>query len=266
MSSAALQVFEFEGAQLRASIFRGRPCWVAQDIGAGLHYTPDGWRAAFGGWTTSEELDADDYLVLRGAELREFKAGCDARVQQTLAKTTQLTVLFESGVNGVCLLTEKPLGRSLRRYLRREVMPQLLRGRFDQSRAEKELVDLSLRLDASKAETIWEATTVRELCRVHAKPEWTPPQRMPLWLKGPMGRIYRIVLGETVYRELKSRNPDPHDGSLNYQFLTDARHKLMERDMQRVLDALRQSVGAREFYNRLRFVFGRAPLQLAWGA
>jgi prophage antirepressor-like protein len=263
--SAAIKVFEFEGAALRVYVFRGRACCIAQDVGAALGYTREGFVAALRDWA-DELIDGQDVQTLRGADLREFKVVA-AEVLSTSAKITQLSVLFESGVNLVCLKTEKPLGKTLRRFMAAKVMPALRRGSFDgeeADRARAELVALTLRLQPADASSIWEKETVQLLCKVHRKEIWNGEGRMPFWLKGPMGLIYRIVLGDEVYRELKTRNPDPRDGSLNYNFLTEARHKLMHTDMARVLDALRESRSSREFFERLRFKFKRAALQLSW--
>jgi prophage antirepressor-like protein len=262
----ALQVFEFEGRQIRHHYFRGRPCWVARDVGEVLGYTREGFTSAMREW--SEELiDRKDIQTLRGSELREFKA-LAAEAVSTSAKTTQLTILYESGIDLVCLKTEKPLGRKLRRFMADKVMPALRRGTLQaESALARELVELQLCMGAREdAETIWEIETVNEICRLYGKPKWNGEGRFPHWIQEPLGRIYRIVLGDEVYRELKQRNPDPRDGSLNYQFLTEARHRAMKsRDMERVVDRLRESRSRDEFFARLAFVYKRSALQLGWG-
>lgn len=258
-----MQVFDFEDRPLRVYLYRGRPCWIAQDVGAALGYTQAGWRSALGNWT-DELILPKDVQTLRGAELREFKSLCDARANMALAKTTNLTLLYESGVDLVCIKTEQPLGKKLRRFLADEIVPRLRRGSLDVSVAERELIALTLRLDPADASTIWDVDLVQHLCRVCRRPVWDGVERMPRWLRGPMGMIYRIVLGETVYRELRARNPDPRDGSLNYQFLTEARHKLMQRDMGKVLMCLESSTTSEQFFERLRHHYRRAPLQLSW--
>ncbi|MEJ7728188.1 MAG: BRO family protein [Polyangiaceae bacterium] len=260
--SALAKVFHFEARPVRVFLFNGRPCWIAQEIGDALGYTPAGWRKALSDWA-DELIDGKDSAVLRGQQLREFKS-LSGSVDSTLAKTTNLTVLFETGVHVVALKTDKPLGKKLRRWLADEVMPGLLRGTLDKTAAEKELVALSLRLTAGDASTIWEIDTVQEMCRLWRWPVWTGAGRMDPRLRRPMGLIYRIVLGDVVYEQLKARNPDPRDGSLNYQFLTEARHKLIRNDMGTVLVLLRQCNTAREFYSRLRFQYRRAAMQTGW--
>lgn len=260
--TSALQVFEFEGAPIRAYVFRGRPCWIAQDVGGALGYTRVGFGNALREWS-DEFIDDKDLSTLRGQDLREFRSVAADTVSVS-AKTTQLTVLYESGVDLVCIKTEKPLGKKLRRFMADEVMPRLRRGSLEPSRAEKELIALTLRLNAGDAETIWELETVQELCRIYAKQIWDGASRMDPWLRRPMWMIYEIVLGPIVYPELKLRNPDPHDGSLNYQFLTEAKHRLMQNDMGTVRAILRMSRDADDFFNKLKFAYRRGPLQLGW--
>lgn len=262
--TSAIQVFDFEGRPLRAYIFRGRPCWIAQEVGAALGYPRSSFVRALQDWA-DELIAGKDFETLRSADLREFKAIAALGSENDPSRAPSLTILYESGIDLVCLKTEKPLGKKLRRFMADEVMPRLRRGTLDPSVAERELVALSLRLTAGDAKTIWEVETVQELCRVHRKGIWTPGTRMAPWLRGPMGLIYKIVLGEVVYRELKERNPDPHDGSLNYHFLTEARHRLMQNDMGTVSALLRTSRTADEFFDRLRFAYKRsAEMQTSW--
>lgn len=258
------QVFEFEGSPLHVYLFRGRPCWIAQDVGAALGYTREGFNAALRDWS-DELFDGKDAQTLRGQDLREFKAVTALEVDSTSSRAGSLTILYESGVDLVCLKTEKPLGKTLRRFMADKVMPGLRRGSLDTGRANAELVALSLRLTAGDAASIWERETVQEICRLYHQPIWDGIGRMPPWLKEPMGRIYRIVLGDVVYAELKARNPNPRDGSLNYQFLTEARHRLMQNDMGTVSALVRLSRSREEFVEKLRFACRRTTtLQLAW--
>jgi prophage antirepressor-like protein len=263
--SALAKTFDFEGRAFTNFAFRGRECWIAQGVGALLGYTPAGWRSAFREWS-NELIEAADFDTLRGPDLREFLAGIDVSARTALSRAPNLTILYESGLNLVCIKTEKPTGKKLRRFLAKDVIPALRRMAFEAQALHDELIDLNLRLSASEdTKTIWETRTIRDICDLYRKP-WDGEGRMPQWLKQPLGAIYRIVLGETVYRELKSRNPDPRDGSLNYQFLTEARHKLMVRDMGRVTTVLRMSGSREQFFNRLRGEFGRGPRQLEMGA
>lgn len=261
MKESIVRVFEFEGTGLTAYTHRGRPCWLAQDIGKALGYA-SGWRKALDNWG-DELVDGVDIATLRGADLREFKALSGVSVNSALTTTPNLTILFESGVYVVSLKTEKPLGKKLRRFLADKVMPALRRGTLDEEAARKELIKATLQLNPAQDQTtVWERGVIQDLCRLYRKP-WDGEGVWPLWLKEPLGKIYRIVLGETVYSELKRRNPDPRDGSLNYQFLSEAKHKHMQHKDMMVVEALAKTARTRpEFFENLRHVYRGTPLQL----
>jgi len=116
----------FGGGSLTSYLFRGRPAWIAADVGAALGYDPGGFRACLGTWA-EELLDGQDIETIRGEDLREFKGLLDASVGSTLGRASHLTILYESGMHVACLKTEKPLGRVLRRHLADEVLPKLIR-------------------------------------------------------------------------------------------------------------------------------------------
>ena len=259
-----LVTYDFGGKALSVFQFRGRECWIAQDVARVLGYEPKGWSSSWRSWTEAEELLTEkEFLVLRGPELREFKAQMDVTAIDAVSRAPNLTILFESGLNAVCLLTDKPFGKLLRRFVSEKVLPDLRRRSADIEALRAEHIALSLQLGPGPNATVWERDTlVRGLCRIYRKP-WNLKGPWPLWLKQPLGRIYRVVLGDTVYRELKTRNPEPRGGSLHYQFLTERRHELMTgRDMARVSAVLNLSTSAAQFFERLEAEYGRKGRQL----
>lgn len=262
-----LQVFNFEGRALPSYTFRGRECWIAQDVARVLGYETKGWSSSWRRWVEGDELlDGQDFTTLRGPDLREFKAVLGDTADPAVSSTARLTVLFEPGLNVVCILTEKPLGKKLRRFVAEKVLPDLRRRSVDVDRLRDELLSLNLRLSAAEQPSIWERdVVVAGLCRIYRKP-WDGRGVWPMWLKQPLGRVYKIVLGATVYDELKRRNPRPRDGSLHYQYLSDTRHTLMTgRDMARVQTVLNFSSSSTQFFERLTSEFGRGPRQLEMG-
>jgi len=65
---------------------------------------------------------------LEGEALAAFKGVLEqAHEPWASSKARSLTILYESGLHLVCLKTEKPLGKKLRRFLADEVMPRLMR-------------------------------------------------------------------------------------------------------------------------------------------
>jgi prophage antirepressor-like protein len=117
----------FEGVALTSYMFRDALAWIAQDAGKLIGYDPGAFRKALVNWS-DELVDGHDLEVLKGDDLREFKAILDGSVKTTLASVSQLTILREPGLYQVCQKTHLPLGVKLRRHLADEVLPRLVRG------------------------------------------------------------------------------------------------------------------------------------------
>jgi prophage antirepressor-like protein len=118
----------FHGAPLMTVTWQGRPAWIARHIGARLGYAQDGKRfpnTILGEWK-DEFIEGKDYALLSGADLAAFKAlpGAEDLSPHTHSR---LLLLFESGLHLALIKTRKTLGRDLRRFLAREVLPQLVR-------------------------------------------------------------------------------------------------------------------------------------------
>lgn len=127
-----------------------------------------------------------------------------------------------------------------------------------------ELVRLSLRLNAIEQgrKSVWDIELKLELARLR-KIEWDGAGAEPKGLAFAYGRTWRVILGDTVYEELKKRNPHPREGSLHGEWLQDRRYELVkDSDMVRVLDCARRCTGWTQFEDDLRGVFRRAPTQL----
>lgn len=120
----------FEGQPLAFHSFRGETCIVAADLGRVLGYADDGKslvEVITKHWA-DELIEGRDFEVLTGSYLRDFKAILGDADGRSASFTARLMVLTESGVDVVCIKTEKPLGKKLRRFLVAEVMPKLRRG------------------------------------------------------------------------------------------------------------------------------------------
>lgn len=261
---ALAQVFEFKNKPITVYTFRGKLAWVAQDVGAALGYTREGFQSTLRSWQ-DEFITGQDIEVLRGASLKEFFA----TVNPTVAKSsTNQTILYESGLNLVCLKTDKPFGRDLRRWFAETVMPAMRTGTLTPSHAAAlaELFKMTLCLaPRPEAETVWEIPLLNELARLRKQRPWDGVSRFPTWPSRPIHEIYLIVLGEQVREEQLVRNPKPQKGSLQYQMLTEARHSRMKQhDMDKVFFVAKQSRTWAEFINKLSAAYERAPLQLSW--
>jgi prophage antirepressor-like protein len=121
---------QFEGRHFTAYVFQGRPCVIAAGAGRAIDYADDGKvlpDVIRKHWSDEME-EGKDFAVLTGAALHDFKAILDVIDAASVSRAPNLMVLYESGLYLVCLKTEKPLGKKLRRYLADEVLPALRRG------------------------------------------------------------------------------------------------------------------------------------------
>lgn len=119
--------FDFEGNNLLVIEYNGQKCWVASQVARVIGYTDP--RTATGKITGrwSEEFEEGiDYDIIKGSELTEIKELLVAVGKtQTAQYISQLTILYESGFNTLCILSKTPAGKRLRRWLAREVLPSL---------------------------------------------------------------------------------------------------------------------------------------------
>lgn len=72
-------------------------------------------------------FEGDDFDVVAGETLKAFLSVVASELSSR-AKIRHLLILYESGLNIVCIKTEKPKGRKLRRYLAEHVLPMIRRG------------------------------------------------------------------------------------------------------------------------------------------
>lgn len=117
----------FEGRTLTAYLWEGAPVWIAKELGRVLGYSGDGERLTDllrREWK-EEVIDGQDAELLAGERLATFKAATPALRGSSI---NHLLLLKESGFHLVCLKTDKPVGRRLRRWLSDEVMPSLVRA------------------------------------------------------------------------------------------------------------------------------------------
>lgn len=148
MALAALD--EFDGHSLTTVTHKNRLCWIAAEVGDALGYADrtEVQRLINREWADEFE-EGDDFLVLRGQDLKDFKRLTEVSGENTLTLgwlkfTPNLMLLTEEGVYAVCLKTNKPAGKRLRKFIKGEVVPQIVRdGVYLPSRqvADGKLVD-----------------------------------------------------------------------------------------------------------------------------
>jgi prophage antirepressor-like protein len=106
-------------------IYRGREAAIAADLGRLLRYAKHGSKLVDRITDTWADRfhEGVDYEVLKGRDLQDFKAVSPPGVVNP--STPQLMILYASGVHLVLLNTDKPVGKSLHRWLVDEVFPSL---------------------------------------------------------------------------------------------------------------------------------------------
>jgi len=131
----------FEGHDLVALEYQGRPALIAKQVGDVLGYSESGaalinmigreWAAQF--------LVGKHYVIVDGEALRGLKR---LVVSDAIsARTPRLMLLFEEGLNLVCINTGKPIGDELRALFAETIMPALTRtGRYLSDSSAAELV------------------------------------------------------------------------------------------------------------------------------
>jgi hypothetical protein len=127
--------YEWNG--VRFYVFKGRTCCIAAAAGRYLGYADNGGHLVEvirKEWAKEnpdgsvEMLEGQDFAILKGDELREFKKLLKDSEGSSLSSTARLMVLFESGIDLVCQKTDKPQGVELRRHLADKILPRLRRG------------------------------------------------------------------------------------------------------------------------------------------
>lgn len=153
---------QFEGTDVTTIIYKGRPCWIAREIGNVLGYAGKGKRLVNNlteKWS-DEFIENHDYKILEGEELYLFREiaevvtdpvprGGEVNPDPVPSHSRHIFLLFEPGLHLCFAKTKKPIGKKLRRFLVDEVMPQLVRsGEYSPNRevvddevVEKEVMD-----------------------------------------------------------------------------------------------------------------------------
>ncbi len=195
-----------------------------------------------------DSLNVASAHIEKHAVVRVVRGGKDPATwshwQIALAYAKALSPAFHARVNDV-----------YRAYLAGTLVPR----RDDR----EEIIRLTLRMSALEGgrASVWDRELKSELARLR-RIKWDGVGLEPKGLTFPYGRVWRIVLGDTTYEELKRLNPYPRGVSLHQQWLQDQRYQLAQRDMVRVLDCARRCSRWTEFEDELRSNFRRAPTQL----
>lgn len=131
----------------------------------------------------------------------------------------------------------------------------------------KVLIDRVLRLEAtSDPHKLWVEECIASLCRTYRIPRTGPG--WPPALSGVVAWIYPVILGPTVYAELKARNPGRGSDrkGVHYSLFQECLRKVVVDDL-RVITALSDTSASKEdFKARMLTHYRRHSYQLALGA
>lgn len=105
----------------------------------------------------------------------------------------------------------------------------------------------------------WQRDLVSAFCRLYGKP--IIDGLNPKFMQGVEGRIYDIVIGHDVMRELRRRNPNPRKGSNHHQFFDHIIQELLEDDLRVIHVMAETSTSKVQFWNRMLAHYRKAPLQ-----
>lgn len=114
--------FELDGREFQVVTISNKPWWFARDVEAYLGYAPKSLKAIIKkDWSQPleegdqpEMVAGEDYLNLSGRDSRRIGGNRGLR---------RVTLLSESGIHTVSILSRKPGSRRLRRWLADEVLP-----------------------------------------------------------------------------------------------------------------------------------------------
>ena len=113
---------DFEGGPLACIQMDGQAWFMARTVGDRLGYEEKGLTTNIGRNWADEMDEGVDYLILKGGRLKKLKSLVD---DLSTSRTPSLMLLSREGVNMVCMLSKKPVGKRMRRWLASDVLPAI---------------------------------------------------------------------------------------------------------------------------------------------
>lgn len=194
---------------------------------------------------TAYAYDTDAVLLILQTYAAAFRSGKLRKNQEHLGAAATDVLLACAGTGLVALVDEATGFQATR-------APDYLQQRMA----------LYLLDNPSKWRRFFAEDLSATICRLYGKP--IVAANGARWLAGVWSQLYKMVLGEDVYAELKRRNPEPQHGSNHTQHLTDPAKGVLTKDLEIVHAIAKTSQSRDEFWNRLAVQYRGAPLQLRW--
>jgi prophage antirepressor-like protein len=133
-----LIVKEFNGSKIHTFMWNNKPCWIANEIVSIFDYADP--SKTIQQCIKAEEFEIGvEYDILKGNDLKTFKEFVSkvttVEVVTQLKYVPQLTIFYEDGMYGFLQYTDKPIGVAFRKWLRREVLPEIRKtGKYIRSK------------------------------------------------------------------------------------------------------------------------------------
>lgn len=123
-----LIIKEFNGNQIYTFMWKGKICWIANQIVSLFDYADT--SKTIQDCILAEEFETSiEYDTLKGEELKAFKKlvgkVTTSEVVTSLKYVPKLTIFYEDGLYGFLQYTDKPVGVKFRKWVRREVIPEI---------------------------------------------------------------------------------------------------------------------------------------------
>jgi hypothetical protein len=124
--------------------------------------------------------------------------------------------------------------------------------------------DRMLRFEARKdSPRLWEEELIASLCKTYGIRR--VGTELPAPLLGVIGWLYRVVLGDDLYAEMKARNPGGDKRALHYQLWQETLRRMVDDDVS-VIAAFSGTASSKEdFKARMLAHYRNRPFQLALG-
>lgn len=122
-----LIVKEFNGDKIHTFVWNDKPCWIANEIVSMFGYVEP--KVTISQCIEAEQFEIGiEYEILKYNELKDFKE----LVKNTLTTSelinkyaSSLAIFYEDGLYGFLQYTDKPIGVQFRKWIRREVLPEI---------------------------------------------------------------------------------------------------------------------------------------------
>lgn len=135
--------FEFNGRRLSVVMINEEPHWFVTEVERVLGYEAKSLMPLIRREWADELIEGADYILVKGELLKAVKELVVAATTSS-KHTRSITLLTEQGLTLVTLLSRKPAGRAMRRWISSEVMPSIRKtGRYELDKHAIEMIKFS---------------------------------------------------------------------------------------------------------------------------